>query len=281
VIQSREEDVRTRLRDVAKSLGLKTPQTQLLLCQERFLARLSSLGDDGRAFVWKGGSLILRLYRSLPIPRYTVDIDLLLKGRPMSDVRGLLERAMKHDLGDGFGFCGITSEPMERDTPYGGDRFSIGWTFFRKNASHPLKIDVCAGDVVNERSVQATDLFLMQTDEELSINVYPPEFIFAEKLETAVHFGTGNSRFKDFIDMWSLTRLNLDPEPVKSAVLACFSNRGTTCSVAGLRAVISDADFAALMERVRAKSFSHLDLPPVPSLFDDLLRFIDSLGLPA
>ena len=170
--QSREEEVRARLREVAKSLHLTTPQAQLLLCQERFLARLSSLDDDGRAFVWKGGSLILRLYRALPIPRYTVDIDLLLKGRPMNAVRGILERALSFDLDDGFNFRDITSEPMERDTPYGGDRYSIGWTFFHKRGSQTLKIDVCAGDVVCERLLTTRDLFVMQGgDRDLAINV--------------------------------------------------------------------------------------------------------------
>ncbi len=280
--QSREENVRAQLRDVAKSLNLTTPQAQLLLCQERFLARLASLDRDGLAFVWKGGSLILRLYRSLPIPRYTIDIDLLLKGRPMGDVRGILERAVALDLDDGFGFRGITSEPMERDTPYGGDRFEIGWTFYRKPGSQTLKIDVCAGDVVSERRVSTRDLFVMKDGErDLTINVYPPKFIFAEKLETAARFKTGNSRFKDFVDLWSLIRLNLDPELVKAAVLTCFANRGTVCSTVALRAIVSDADFASLMERVRERSFSRLGLPPVPVLFGDLMHFVDRLGLPA
>jgi predicted nucleotidyltransferase component of viral defense system len=277
-----EEVVRARLHDVAKSLNLTTPQAQLLLCQERFLARLSSLGGDGCAFVWKGGSLILRLYRSLPIPRYTVDIDLLLKGRPMGDVRGILERAMALNLDDGFNFRSITSEPMERDTPNGGDRFETGWMFYSKPGSQSLKIDVCAGDVVNERRVSTRDLFVMQDgDRDLALNVYPPEYIFAEKLETAARFKTGNSRFKDYVDLWSLIRLGLDSELTRLAVLACFANRNTPCSTVSIRTIITDADFVALMERVRDRSFSRLGLPSVPIMFGDILRFIDSLGLPA
>ena len=35
----------------------------------------------------------------------------------------------------------------------------------------------------------------------ISFQVYPPEFILAEKLETIIRFGTGNTRVKDFIDL--------------------------------------------------------------------------------
>lgn len=81
--------------------------------------------------------------------------------------------------------------------------------------------------------------------------------------------------------MWSLIRLGLDPEGVKAAVLACFANRTTVCSTAGIRSFIGDAGFAALMERVRERCFSRLDLPGVPVLFGDLLSFNNSLDLPA
>jgi hypothetical protein len=171
---------------------------------------------------------------------------------------------------------------MERDTPYGGDRFEIGWAFYRKPGPQTLKIDVCAGDLVNERLVSTRDLFLMQDgDRDLALNVYPSEYIFAEKIETAARFKTGNSRFKDFIDLWSLMRLGLDAELARIAVLACFANRRTPCSTASLGAIITDADFVALMERVRERSFSRLGLPSVPILFADIRQFIDNLGLPA
>jgi hypothetical protein len=225
--------------------------------------------------------LILRLYRTLPVPRYTVDIDLLLKGRPMSSVRAILERAMAVDLGDGFRFRDITSEPMERDTPYGGDRYELGWSLYRKSGSQTLKIDVCAGDIVVEKRAATRDLFLMQSGNDLALNIYPPEFIFAEKLETAARFATGNSRFKDYIDMWSFVRSDLDRERVQSAVLGCFKNRGTACSWSDIREIMGDDDFVALMERVRVRSYAHLGLPPAAQMFADLLRYVETLHLPS
>jgi hypothetical protein len=77
----------------------------MLLCQERFLARLGSIAE-GSAFIWKGGSLILRLYRTEGQPRYTIDIDFSVSGISTDSVsctsarhhraRGLLQ-ASPHD----------------------------------------------------------------------------------------------------------------------------------------------------------------------------------------
>ncbi len=277
--RAREVEMRARLAELAKSLKLTMPQAQLLLSQERFLARLSSI-DTGRAFVWKGGSLILRMYRTLPIPRYTVDIDLLLKGMPMASVRETFERALLVDLDDGFRFDGVTSEPMERETPYGGDRLEVGWTFFRKQASQALRVDVCAGDIVNEQEVALRNLFLMQSDEQsLAFKVYPPEFIFAEKLETAVRFGTGNSRFKDFVDMWSLIRIDTDRTLVSSAIRECFANRSTTCSTSDIRSILEDQEFVAAMSLACRRNFSQLGLPDAKDIFADLLTYIEGLQL--
>src|SRR5690606_21935449 len=60
----------------------------------------------------------------------------------------------------------ITTVPMERDLPYGGERFEIAWTLFGKHNSESLKIDVTAGDIVKEKNIQMSDLLLCpDTDE--------------------------------------------------------------------------------------------------------------------
>jgi hypothetical protein len=114
-----EQEMRLKLAQLAKQLGLRMAKVQLLLCQERFLARLGSI-PEGRSFIWKGGSLILRLYRIESLPRYTIDIDLTISGLPFSEVKAVFEKAMAINLKDGFAFKSMTTEPMERD-PATGD----------------------------------------------------------------------------------------------------------------------------------------------------------------
>ena len=62
----------------------------------------------------------------------------------------------------------------------------------------------------------------------ISLHCYPKEFIFAEKLETVVFRGGGNTRMKDFHDLYSLIRLDvLDNALAKKAVQLVFYHRKT------------------------------------------------------
>jgi len=244
---------------------------QLLLCQERFLARLATL-KEGPSFIWKGGSLVLRLYRGIKIPRYTVDIDLLTTGKDMARTEEIFRKAMGIDLADGFKFTSITTYPMERDTPYGGERFELGWQFFNKGQSETLKIDVCAGDDVDPQSVPERQLFLAPPPgENLAFLVYPPEFIYAEKLETVARFATGNTRFKDFIDLWNLLQLQIPEARLRSAAERCFRRRGTLLDVTELAQTLTDAAFIQQMDRQRQSRYKELPLPPTPHIFGAIL----------
>ena len=66
------------------------------------------------------------------------------------------------------------------------------------------------------------------TQTRLSQQNHPKEFIFAEKLETIVFRGGGNTRMKDFHDLYSLVSLDvLDSSLAKKAVELVFHHRKT------------------------------------------------------
>lgn len=264
------QSIKKVLAERAKALGIRMPQAQNLLAQERFLARLVKT-EFGTKFVWKGGSLMLRAYSVLDLPRYTVDLDLLAKGVPVSDVREIFEKAGKIKLHDGFVFGKITSSSMERDLPYGGERFEVAWSLFSKQNSEKLKIDVAAGDVVSPTKMGASELFLCpQSDEPISLLVYPPEFIIAEKLETVLRFGTGNTRVKDLIDLWSLKRRSLDRKRVLSAIQKCFDNRKTKLDWGEINFIFSDQDYQEFVDGSLSRNYSDLKLPRARVLLDEL-----------
>jgi predicted nucleotidyltransferase component of viral defense system len=264
-----EMEVRRKLAETAKNLGLRMPEVQLLLCQERFIARLGHIAE-GHAFVWKGGSLILRLYRVEGLPRYTIDIDFTVKGIPFNDVPAALEKAMAIDLKDGFIFRSVTKESIERDLPYGGDRFVFEWSFFSKNASRKLTVDVCTGDAVEPDKVSSEEVFLIPfLSEKIELKVYPKEFVFAEKLETVFRFRTGNSRCKDFVDMWMLIQSGMHPEKLSSAIKKCFENRGSIFSIATLRGILSDKLFQERLEIHRQRHFKELSAPEMKTIMVD------------
>ncbi|MBF0205859.1 MAG: nucleotidyl transferase AbiEii/AbiGii toxin family protein [Oligoflexia bacterium] len=272
-----EVELKNELTAISKSLGLHITQAQLLLSQERFLARLLHI-DSSICFVWKGGSLILRKYSKLEVPRFTTDIDLLVKGMPVDECDQIFLNAIKVNLHDGFKYSKISKTSMERDTPYGGDRFEIKWSFFGRPNPQLLTIDVCAGDDVSDIAIPASDVFLIKDDvANLSIKIYPPEFIFAEKLETVVRFKTGNTRLKDFIDLWNLIKLGFDKNKIKAAIDRCFKRRGTNFRMENIIEILSDKDYADELEIQKIKRFKNLKLPLTFEIFNEIIGFLKTL----
>ena len=269
-------EIRKSLGERAKKFGLKMPQMQTLLSQERFLARLCQL-DEGQSYVWKGGSLVLRLYQHLEVPRFTVDIDLLARGIDITKTEEIFRRVMQIDLEDGFRFINITRTEMERETPYGGDRFEITWELFDYEQSESLKIDVCAGDDVDPQPISSKDVFLLPENERLMLAIYPAEFIFAEKLETADRFFTGNTRLKDFIDLWGLLKHPMEREKLKHAIQRCFQRRDRELKLERYQQLFTDPNFTELMEQARRRNFVGLPIPPIEKMFADLSSFISGL----
>ncbi len=267
--------IRESLVKKSKELGLRLPQMQMLLAQERFLARLLTL-EEGKHFIWKGGSLFLREYSTLETPRYTVDIDLLLRGIDFKKTLNILNKACDISLEDGFEFNEIISTPMERETPYGGDRFQINWKMFGKSQSETLKLDVCAGDVVTSIKKDFSKLSILPDSDDfnLSANIYPAEFIFAEKLETLFRFGTGNTRCKDLIDLWSLTRFNMDDAKLRKAVTACFENRSQVFSLVRAEEILHDEFFVKNMKRLAGANFSNLEIPEFSTISTELITYL-------
>ena len=63
----------------------------------------------------------------------------------------------------------------------------------------------------------------------ISLEVYPVETIFAEKLETIISRGAANSRMKDYHDLLLLCRDSrlIDKIRLKDNITQTFQNRGT------------------------------------------------------
>lgn len=109
---------------------------------------------------------------------------------------------------DGFSFYYESVELLEQPRmDYPGYRVSLRAIFGRmKDRIH---IDIGIGDVV---SPAMRELNLLQYrgkplfESEISLMVYPPETIFAEKLETVISKGAINSRMKDYHDLLLLSR---------------------------------------------------------------------------
>ena len=197
----------------------------------------------------------------------------------MAKTETVLKKAMNIDLKDGFKFFHISKDIMKRDTLYGGERFAIKWSLFHKGQSEALKIDVCSGDFIEPETVKASELCIIEDTRDISFQVYPPEFIFAEKLETVVRFGTGNSRVKDFIDLETLIKKGLHINKLKKAVKMCFKTRGRDFQVKELLRILNDADFSDYLGEIlkNKKEYKKLNLPDVNILLENIQKKVKLL----
>ncbi len=231
-----EDALKSKLQAATQSTGLTFNEGFHRLVMERFLVRVS-LSKHSKNFVFKGGFL---LSHYVDLGRDTRDLDFLLM--KLTSEREVLENVFveisKIETGDAFVFLLKKIQLLVHDhMNYPGFTATFGVTFGRMKEN--LEIDVGVGDEVTPESAL---LKLMQGkgksifEDEVSLLVYPPETILAEKLQTAALRAGQNSRMKDFFDI--LTILNsayIETNPFKNAIEKTFIHRGTSIDKLPLR----------------------------------------------
>jgi predicted nucleotidyltransferase component of viral defense system len=224
-----EQALKDRIKTIAREKGIQFNECWKKLLLERFLLRLSRSAHD-RKFIFKGGFLLAYM---MEIGRETVDLDFLLTQMEASEneIKKALMEIVATESTDGFLFHYEDISPLEQPhMKYPGYRVNFEAKFGRmKDRIH---IDIGTGDVV---SPTPQDLNLVQYrnkplfESQISLLVYPPETIFAEKLETVISKGAINSRMKDYHDLLLLTRDTrlINFNKLHEAIKQTFHHRGT------------------------------------------------------
>jgi hypothetical protein len=92
-------------------------------------------------------------------------------------------------------------------------------------ATFKVQIDIGFGDSVTPQPAHATFPRMLDM-ESFSLQMYPPETVFAEKLEAVVSRGMPNSRMKDYFDLSVLIQDRMmQVELVRQAVSNTFERR--------------------------------------------------------
>jgi hypothetical protein len=228
-----EQALKARLKHIGKEKGKGFNEVWKLLVLERFLARLSR-SEYSDKFIFKGG-LLLSYY--LIIGRETIDIDLLARrlNAEKSNVEFIMQEICLLNLDDGFQMEFISLEDLDHQhMNYPG--FQVGINAQFGVMKDKFFVDIGVGDVVDpvmlvwpSFSYKEIPLF----SDPISLEVYPVETIFAEKLETIISRGAANSRMKDYHDLLLLCRDDglLDKALLKDNIDQTFQNRGTVFSI--------------------------------------------------
>ncbi len=225
-----EQALKDRLLIIAKEKRIHFNECWKKLLLERFLVRLSKSSEKEK-MIFKGGFLLSYL---IDIGRETVDLDFLVTRMNVEEkeIRDAIERILFERLEDGFAFSYEKIELLNQPhMAYSGYRITLKVVFGKMKGK--IQIDIGVGDtVVPESRTFSTFAYkgkpLFEGD--VILMVYPPETIFAEKLETVISKGVKNSRMKDYHDLLLLCREKgfLERNLLESSIKNTFSRRETS-----------------------------------------------------
>jgi hypothetical protein len=203
----------------------------VVLALERVVARIEAHKGLRDKLVFKGGFVLLKSFGS---QRFTRDLDALAQDIPKQRLLNHMTEALAMDLKDGLYFGDVAVEDLIDQGQYGGYRIKIPFQIGplpkevhkRKKLSR-VHVDVGFGDVILGKPKLSKVGSIVEGEAPLSWRIYPLESIFAEKLETLVSRGSGNSRAKDLFDLVILFDEVRERRALKGAIKKTFSNRGT------------------------------------------------------
>jgi hypothetical protein len=205
------------LQNEARRTGRSTQELLQLYVLEGFLARLAASEVRAR-FVLKGGVLLAAFDSRRP----TKDVD--LAGLEIANdiesvlelVRGVLHVTPSNDDGIEFVADTATADVIREDGDYAGVRVHVEARL--ASAKLPFHVDVNVGDPIWPEPT-AIAVPRLRGGAPIELSGYPVHMVHAEKIVTAVQRGIANTRWRDFGDIWSLSRRHrIDMRDLRKAI---------------------------------------------------------------
>jgi hypothetical protein len=269
--------VKARLLQRAREDGEDFNSLLVRYVLERLLFRLGTSQHAGK-FVLKG-ALLFVAWSARP-HRATKDVDLLGSGPPdPARLAGIFHEICEvTTVDDGVTFLAATivAEPIREDAVYDGIRLRFQAQL--GTAEIPVQVDVGFGDATTPEP-RPMELPALLDFPAPRVRAYAMESTIAEKVHAMVELGLGNSRMKDFYDLWFLsTEYSFDGKLLANAMRATFERRQTAIphmEPIGLSDEFStDAvkltQWAAFLRRARLRK----EAPPLDQLVVALRAFL-------
>ncbi len=211
------------LQNLARTTGRPTEELLVLYALEGLLDRLSTSSHAGN-LVLKGGVLLAAYDARRP----TRDIDLATAGvsNDTDTVLALIRSVAAVSREDGlvFDVSGARADTIRDEDAYSGVRVSLDAHLDRARLA--VHVDVNVGDPVWPPPGEVRLARLLGGH--LLLRGYPLEMVYAEKILTALDRGTANTRWRDFADLYLLTRRHpVDGAALNRALRVVADHRGT------------------------------------------------------
>ena len=218
--------VRQRLMNEAKRTGRLYNEIEQYYAMERFLYRLAQ-SEHGDRFVLKG-ALLFTLWQGSRF-RPTRDIDLLGRLDNSQEAIAQVFRSVcsQEVADDGLAFdsASVTTLAITEDADYQGVRVNVEGHLATSRIR--IQVDIGFSDAVVPPPEKADYPTILEFPAP-RLKAYSRESAIAEKLEAMVSLGEGNSRMKDFADLWFLSRhFDFEGPLLAEAIAKTFHHRQT------------------------------------------------------
>lgn len=262
--------VRARLLNRAKAQNAEFNLILTRFALERFLYRLSVSGYRMQ-FLLKG-ALLFDLWFDEP-HRPTRDVDFLGFGlADISSLENVFREVVTIPVEDGIVFDPSTVRAAEirKEANYAGIRVTLIGTL--SGARIPVQADIGFGDAVTPDPEETEYPVMLDELPAPRLRTYPRATVIAEKFEAITSLGMGNSRMKDFFDLWVLSRHSEPPlGELRQALQATFKRRGT--QLPGILPVGLSDEFPASNEKqIQWRAFVSRNSLNAPTLDEIVLH---------
>lgn len=244
--------LKARVNACAREAGIPAQMMMQNYLFERLLERLSKTPWRERVVV-KGDMLISSLVGVAM--RTTMDLDTTVRGFELTheSAEAAFREIAAAWADDDWEFEFVRTEDIREIDDYPGIRVHLLARYAPMEV--PLTVDVTTGDRITPDAVEY-EYPLLFDDRSIRLMAYPLETVLAEKLETVVSRGTGNTRPRDFYDihvLWQLKHAECDLGTLHEALVATSERRSSTEVMGSWDEVLSEVSESDTMQALWAK----------------------------
>lgn len=246
------EQVKGAVKNIAKKMNLKPQEVLQIFIFERLIERLS-VSDYKDNFILKGGLLISAMIGIAE--RTNMDMDTTIQGLPVTEqeMERIIKEILSIDVGDGIRFEYQGMQPIREDDEY--NNFCAAICAIYGKMKVPMKIDITTGDKITPRQVDFSYKFMFE-EKQVWVMAYPLETILAEKYETILRRNLGNTRARDFYDLFTLMKIKQSEirwDVLKQAVLATAEKRGSLEEMKDYQEIVEEMRESGFLQRIWEK----------------------------
>ena len=231
-----EDEIYRELQRQARQVGRGSIELMTLYVLEGFLARVAK-SQFSQHLVLKGGVLLAAWNARRP----TRDIDFVALDTS-NNIKNLLNiccdiASISQVDGIAFDTASASAITIRDDDEYSGVRVSMPARI--ATAQIAFHIDINVGDPIVPGAVQVDYPRILNSSIRIQLLGYPISMVLAEKIVTAVQRGTASTRWRDFGDIYNLSRIHsLSLKELRMSIDAVSNHR--MVEAVALREVLLD-----------------------------------------